>query len=161
LLHHVLPHCLWPYKQGKQRKGILKWPTWTSIPPPYDRQLQLFTQKVVNDVSCNWAVSKFEEWKVRRVILSNIPQFLHPTSYNNISKDASIIHYESKGRYGIYYQHFKLHPLQTDPPISLLTCYKTLALKNSNATYVNFFPLYFHFFIVLVLLLKFEEYTSI
>jgi hypothetical protein len=32
---------------------------------------------------------------------SIIPQFLHPTSYNNISKHASIVDYESKGRYGI------------------------------------------------------------
>jgi len=38
---------------------------------------------------------------------------------------------------------------------------KTLALKNSNATYINFFHLYFHFFILLVLLLKSEEYSSI
>jgi hypothetical protein len=45
--------------------------------------------------------------------------------------------------------------------LSLTYGNKTLALKNSNATYLNFFPLYFHFFILLVLLLKFEEYTSI
>jgi hypothetical protein len=104
--------------------------TWRLIPP-----LQLFTPNV-NDVSYNCAVSKFEEWKIRRIILSNIPQFLHPTSYNNISKYASIIHYESKGRYGIYYLHFKFHPLQTDPPISLLTCYSLLEVdQNLSSTY--------------------------
>jgi len=60
LLHQVLPHGLWPYKQRKQRKGILQLPTWRSVPPPCDRHLQLFTQKV-NDVSRNCAISKFEE----------------------------------------------------------------------------------------------------
>ncbi len=28
LLHHVLPHGLWPYKERKQRKGILQLPIW-------------------------------------------------------------------------------------------------------------------------------------
>jgi len=60
LLHHVLPHGLWPYKQRKQRKGVLQLPTWRSVPPPCDRHLQLFTQNV-NGVSRNCAISKFEK----------------------------------------------------------------------------------------------------
>ncbi len=28
LLHHVLPHGLWPDNECKQRKGILQLPTW-------------------------------------------------------------------------------------------------------------------------------------
>jgi hypothetical protein len=99
-INHVLPHALRPSKKRQQRKGILQLLTWRSVPPLCDIHLQLFTQKV-NDVSRNCAISKFEEWKVWRVILFNIPQFLHPTCDNNISKDASIVHYESKGRYGI------------------------------------------------------------